>query len=54
MLATAPGPREAARLTMSQMRAALRRGGRKRNVEGRAAELRAAFRTEQLAVGTLL
>ena len=50
VLATAPGPREAARLTMSQMRAALRRGGRKRNVEGRAAELRAAFRTEQLAV----
>ena len=35
---------------MSQIRAALRRGGRKRNVEGRAAELRAAFRTEQLAV----
>ena len=50
VLATAPGPREAARLTMSQIRAALRRGGRKRNVEGRAAELRAAFRTEQLAV----
>ena len=50
VLATAPGPREAARLTMSQIRAALRRGGRKRNVEGRAAELRAAFRTEQFAV----
>ena len=50
VLATAPEPREAARLTMSQIRAALRRGGRKRNVEGRAAELRAAFRTEQLAV----
>ena len=50
VLAVAPGPREAARLTMSQIRAALRRGGRKRNVERRAAELRAAFRTEQLAV----
>ncbi len=50
VLATAPGPREAARLTMSQIRAALRRGGRKRNVEERAAELRAAFRAEQLAV----
>ena len=50
VLATAPGPREAARLSLPQLRAALRRGGRKRNVEGRAAELRAAFRTEQLAV----
>ena len=50
VLGTAPGPHEAARLTMSQIRAALRRGGRKRNVEERAAELRAAFRAEQLAV----
>ena len=50
VLAAAPGPREAARLSLPQLRAALRRGGRKRNVEGRAAELRAAFRTEQLAV----
>lgn len=50
VLATAPGPREAARLSVSQLRAALRRGGRKRNVERRAAELRAAFRAEQLDV----
>ncbi len=50
VLATAPGPREAARLTMPQLRAALRRGGRKRNVEERAAELREAFGAEQLAV----
>ena len=50
VLAIAPGPREAARLTLPQLRAALRRGGRQRNVGERADELRAAFRTEQLAV----
>ena len=50
VLATAPGPREAARLSTSQMRSALRRGGRQRNVEQRAAELREAFRAEQLEV----
>ena len=50
VLATAPGPREAARLSTSQMRSALRRGGRQRNVEQRAAELRQAFRVEQLEV----
>ena len=50
VLATAPGPREAARLSTSQIRSALRRGGRKRNVEQRAAELREAFRAEQLEV----
>ncbi len=49
VLAAGPGPREAARLTMPQLRAALRRGGRERNVERRAAEVRAAVRTEQLA-----
>ena len=48
VLATAPGPREAARLSTSQIRSALRRGGRQRNVEQRAAELRQAFRAEQL------
>ena len=50
VLAAGPGPREAARLTMPQLRAALRRGGRERNVERRAAEVRAAVRTEQLEV----
>lgn len=48
VLATASGPREAARLTLPQLRAALRRGGRQRNIERRAAEIRAALRTEQL------
>ena len=37
LLATAPGPREAARLSSTQIRAALRRGGRQRNLEQRAA-----------------
>ena len=37
LLATAPGPREAARLSITQIRAALRRGGRQRNLEQRAA-----------------
>ena len=50
VLVAGPGPREAARLTMPQLRAALRRGGRERNVERRAAEVRAAVRTEQLEV----
>ena len=48
VLATAPGPREAARLTITQIRAALRRGGRKRNLEQRAAAVRAALRSPQL------
>lgn len=48
VLAAAASPREAARLTTPQLRAALRRGGRKRNVETRAAAIRAAFRSEQL------
>jgi len=50
VLAIAPGPREAARLRPSQIRAALRRGGRLRNVERRAAEIREAFSAEQLEV----
>ena len=48
VLATAPGPREAARLTVAQIRSALRRGGRQRNLERRAAEIRAALRSPQL------
>ena len=48
MLATAPGPREAARLRLGQLRAALRTGGRVRNVEQRAAALRELFGAEQL------
>ena len=48
MLATAPGPREAARLSITQIRAALRRGGRQRGIEQRAAAVRAAQRSPQL------
>ena len=48
VLATAPGPREAARLTITQIRAALRRGGRQRSIERRAAAVRAALRSPQL------
>ena len=58
LLATVPGPREAARLTITQIRAALRRGGRQRSIEQRggaqrsieqrAAALRAALRSPQL------
>ena len=48
LLATAPGPREAARLSSTQIRAALRHGGRKRSIEQRAAAVRAALRSPQL------
>ena len=49
VLATAPGPREAARLTITQIRAALRRGGRQRSIEQRAAAQSAsAQRSPQL------
>ena len=48
VLSTAPGPREAARLSISQIRSALRRGGRQRSIERRAAEVRAALRSPQL------
>ena len=48
VLSTAPGPREAARLSISQIRSALRRGGRQRSIERRAAEIREALRSPQL------
>ena len=48
VLARAPGPREAARLSSTQIRAALRRGGRQRSIERRAAAVRAALRSPQL------
>ena len=50
VLAIAPEPRAAARLSMTQLRSALRRGGRTRNVERRAAEIRAALRVRTLEV----
>ena len=48
LLATTPGPREAARLTITQIRAALRRGGRRRSIEQRAAAVRDALRSPRL------
>ena len=48
VLTRASGPREAARLSISQIRSALRRGGRQRNIERRAAEIREALRSPQL------
>ena len=50
VLTRASGPREAARLSTSQIRSALRRGGRQRNLERRAAEVRDALRSPQLEV----
>ena len=50
VLTRASGPREAARLSTSQIRSALRRGGRQRNLERRAAEIRDALRSPQLEV----
>ena len=49
VLSTAPGPREAARLSITQIRSALRRGGRQRSIERRAAEIREALRSPQLS-----
>ena len=46
VLSSAPGPRE--RLSTTQIRSALRRGGRQRNIERRAAAVREALRSPQL------
>ena len=50
VLAVAPEPRTAARLTVAQIRSALRRGGRSRNLDARAAEIRSALRLRTLEV----
>lgn len=49
VLAKAPDPRIGARLTTSQLRAALRAGGRQRNLESRAGDIQAVLRSPQLA-----
>lgn len=46
VLAAAPTPTVAARLTLSQLRAALKRGGRVRGVEQEAERLKSVFRSE--------
>lgn len=49
VLAKAPTPTVGARLSIGQIGAALKRGGRQRNIERRANEIRSALRTDQLA-----
>jgi hypothetical protein len=48
VLAKAPTPAAGAHLSIGQISAALRRGGRKRNIDARAHEIQAALRSEQL------
>jgi transposase len=49
VLGRAPTPVEAARLSLSKIRSALKHAGRQRNLDARAQEIAAALRTEQLA-----
>ena len=49
VLKRAPSPGVGARLSIAQVRSALRRGGRQRNLDQRAGEIQAALRGEQLA-----
>jgi hypothetical protein len=49
VLAKAPTPAGGARLSIGQISAALKRGGRQRNLERRAGEIRDALRNEQLS-----
>jgi len=48
VLAKAPNPADAARLSVAQIRSALRRGGRQRNLDDRAIEIQQALRSPQL------
>lgn len=54
VLAVAPTPSLGRQLSISKIAAALRRGGRQRRVEQRAAEIQVALRTEQLAAPDLV
>jgi hypothetical protein len=49
VLAKAPTPAVGARLSIGQITAALKRGGRQRNIDRRAGEIRDALRSEQLS-----
>jgi transposase len=49
VLDRAPTPEQAAALPLSAIRAALKRGGRQRNIDTRAREIQARLRSEQLA-----
>ena len=48
VLGRTPDPQTAARLTLSQLKAALRAGGRRRNLDTTAARIQAVLRTEQM------
>jgi transposase len=48
VLGRAPTPDAGAALSLSQLRSTLKRGGRQRNLDRRAAEIQAALRSEQL------
>jgi transposase len=54
VLGRAPTPDQAAGLSLSALRATLKRAGRQRNLERRAAEIQAALRSPQLAAPTAL
>ncbi|MCC6174770.1 MAG: IS110 family transposase [Chloroflexi bacterium] len=54
VLALAPDPEHGRRLSTRQIVAALRRGGRRRNLERRADEIRTALRAPQLSAAPLL
>ncbi|MGB8387276.1 IS110 family transposase [Mycobacterium sp.] len=49
VLGRAPTPEQGARLSLTEIHSALKRGGRKRNIDVRAREIRAMLRSEQLA-----
>ena len=49
VLRRAPTPEQGARLSLTAIQSALKRGGRQRNIAARAREIRAALGTEQLA-----
>ena len=49
VLGRAPSPEQGARLSLTAIQSALKRGGRKRNIAARARQIRAALRSEQLA-----
>ena len=54
ILAKAPTPDLGAKLTAGQIQAALRRGGRQRNIEHRTSEIQTALRTSHLAAPPLV
>ena len=54
VLGRAPGPDEAARLSLAKVRSARKHGGRQRNIDARAQEIVAALRTEHLTAPTAI